>query len=120
MWLVAQARRYINWQDDIGRTALHDAPIESTDIAIAEALLKAGAHVWVLDRNGQSPFEVAVMEGRTDIVRPLVNTAKQRSVAMAARLLGVRQGLSAACYAALVDNAAMVRRLQSLVRRLQS
>lgn len=93
-----QVRRHLYWETDINRPdsdgdhPLHVAARLGT-LNIARELLKHGAEPAALNRSEQTPIEVALANGRTQVARMLVqNGVPLDRQAMLAKL--VRDGLS--------------------------
>lgn len=95
-------------RDGVGRTPLHRA----VDRASARALVNSGADVDVMTDEGYSPLHVAAMDGKAEIVTPLVNAGAQ--IRARTRKRGsVLPGATAADLAAKFGNDEALRLLEN-------
>lgn len=76
---LEQVERHIHWQTDInsvlppGNYALHDAA-EKGRFILVELLLESGADTEVTDKQQHTPLEVAVLHGRTQLAKLLIQS----------------------------------------------
>ena len=66
----------LNWQDELGKTALHHAA-ETNDFLAASSLLSYGADPQIKDKNGNTAFHAAAHNGNTDMMDMLGYKALQ-------------------------------------------
>ncbi|OLP96876.1 Ribosomal large subunit pseudouridine synthase D [Symbiodinium microadriaticum] len=83
-YLLEQARRggddfFVNSVDDevCRRTALHYCAIEG-NVEVSEALLQAGADVFLRDREDRTPLHLAAAMGQVGVARQLLGTCLSR------------------------------------------
>ncbi|CAE7714827.1 MIB2 [Symbiodinium sp. CCMP2456] len=83
-YLLEQARRggddfFVNSVDDevCRRTALHYCAVEG-NVEVAEALLQAGADVFLRDREERTPLHLAAAMGQVGVARQLLGTCVSR------------------------------------------
>ena len=79
---LEQVERHIHWNTDVnsalpsGSYALHDAAAKGRYI-LTELLLENGADTGLTDRQGRTPLEVAILNGRTQVARRLMKAGAE-------------------------------------------
>lgn len=65
-WPIFKRHEWVDKQE-FGRTPLHRAVVEG-DLEEIKSLIKKGSNMKAKDNGGNTPFELAVLEGQDDIV----------------------------------------------------